>query len=228
MVTSNSVNRIIGNLFKFRPENDWNNYTQQMKFLFLANSIKDDNNKKAVLLSPCCSDTYKLFKNLIAPEDIGTSSYAEIKRLMGEHKNPKPNQIAERFKFNSRNCESNKSLSEYMAELCHLTQFCDYRTVLNMLQNRLVYGTNHNQIQQKLLSEGLSLTLERALSIAISVESAINQLSLTSQYQQQAPVSREEPTNIFRRTESKPDISCYHCNGNHKPETCPFKDKEYF
>ena len=124
---------------------------------------------------------------------------------MGEHKNPKPNQIAERSKFNSRNCKSNKSVSEYMAKLCHLTQFCDYRTVLNMLQNRLVYGTNHNQIQQKLLSEGLSLTLERALSIAISVKSAINQLSLINQYQQQAPVCREEPTNIFRTTESKPD-----------------------
>ena len=136
VVTSNSVNRIIGNLFKFGPENDWNNYIQQMKFFFLANSIKDNNNKKAVLLSPYCSDTYKLFKNLIAPEDIGRSSYAEIKRLMDEHKNPKPNQIAEWFKFNSRNCKSNKSLSEYMAELCHLTQFCDYRKVLNMHESQ--------------------------------------------------------------------------------------------
>ena len=46
------------------------------KFFFLANSIdiKDDNKKKAVLLSPCGSDTYKLFKSLEAPENIGKSS----------------------------------------------------------------------------------------------------------------------------------------------------------
>ena len=150
-----------------------------MEFFFLANSVEDDNKKKAALLSSCVSDTYKLFKSLVAPEDIGRSSYAEIKRLMGERKNPKPNQIAERFKFNSRNRKSNESISEYMVELCCLTQFCDYGMVLNdMLHDRLVCGVNQNQIQQKLLSEGSSLTLERALSIAISVESAINQSSL--------------------------------------------------
>ena len=104
-----------------------------------------------------------------------------------------------------------------MAELSRLTQFCDYRTVLNdRLRDRLVCGVNQNQ------SEGSSLTLKRALSIAISVESAINQSSLINQYQEQALASREEPT------ESKPDKSCYRCNGNHKPETCPFKDKECF
>ena len=86
-----------------------------------------------------------------------------------------------------------------------------------------------NQIQQKLLNEGSSLTLERALSTAISTESLINQSSLINQHQQQVPVSREEePTSIFKTTESKPDKSCYRCNGNHKPETCSFKDKECF
>ena len=155
-----------------------------MEFFFLANSIKDDNKKKAVLLSSCGSDTYKSFKSLVAPEDIGRSSYAEIKHSMGEHKNPKPNQITEQFMFNSRNHKSNESISQYMAKLCQLTQFCDYRTVLNdMLNDRVVCSVNHNQIQQKLLSEGLSLTLERALSFAISIESEINKSSLINQYQ---------------------------------------------
>ena len=156
--------------------------------------------------------THKLFKNL-APEDIGRSSYAEIRRSMGEHKNPTPNQIAERFKFSSRSRKSNEPISEYMGELRHLAQFCDYATALNdMLRGRLVCGVNHNQIQQKLLSEGSLLTVERALTIAMSVVSAINQSSLINQYQQQSPFSWEEPTNIFKTTESKPDKSCYRCN----------------
>ena len=141
--------------------------------------------------------------------------------------NPKPNHIAEEFKFNSRNRKTNESISEYLAELRCLTQFCDYGTVLNdMLRDKLLCGVNHNQIQQKLLSEGLPLTQEKALGIAISVESAISQSSLINQYQQQAPVSREEPTNILKTTESEPDKSYNHFNGNHKPETCQFKDKE--
>ena len=58
---------------------------------------------------------------------------------MGEHKNPKPNQIAKQFKFNSKNHKSNKSISKYMAGLRHLTQFCEHRIVLNdMLHDRLI------------------------------------------------------------------------------------------
>ena len=94
--------------------------------------------------------------------------------------------------------------------------------VLNdMLCNRLVRGVNHNQC------EGSCLTLERALSIAASVETAINQSLSVNQYQQQPPLNREEPTNIFKIIESKPDRSCC-CNANHKPERCPFKDKKCF
>ena len=72
-----------------------------------------------------------------------------------------------------------------MAELRCLTQFCGYGTVLNdMLRDKLVCSVNHNQIQQKLLSEGLPLTQEKVLSITTSVKSAMNQSSLINQYQQ--------------------------------------------
>ena len=145
MATRNSVNSIIGHLLEFKVYKDnWNNYIKQMEFFFLANSIDDDNKKKAVLLKSCGSDTFKLFKSLTAPNDLACSSYTNIKQLMSEHKNPKPNVIAERFKFNSRNRANNKSISDYMAELNRLTQFCDYGTVLNnMLRDRLVCGINY-------------------------------------------------------------------------------------
>ena len=55
-------------------------------------------------------------------------------------------------------------ISEYIAELCCLTQFCDYRMILN---DMLSDSVNYNQTQQKLLREGSSLTRERALSIAV-------------------------------------------------------------
>ena len=43
-----------------------------------------------------------------------------------------------------------------------------------MLRYRLVYGIKHERIQQHLLNEGDSLTLQRALDIAHSMESAIH------------------------------------------------------
>ena len=56
-----------------------------------------------------------------------------------------------------------------------------------MLRDRLVCGVNHSQIQQKLLSEGSPLTLEKALSIAISIEAAIKQ-SLINNHQQHSTI----------------------------------------
>ena len=110
MATSNSV---IGNLSEFILEkDDWNNYIEQMEFFFQANGIEESNKKKAILLSSCGSNTYKLFKSLAAPNELTNTSYENIKHLMNEHKNPKPNSIAERFKFNSRNRAENETISE--------------------------------------------------------------------------------------------------------------------
>ena len=71
------------------------------------------------------------------------------------------------------------------------------------------------------------MTLEKALSISIAVESAINQSSLISQHQAN-PINREDPPNVFKISESKSEKPCYRCNGNHRPETCAFKDKECY
>lgn len=55
---------------------------------------------------------YKLFKSLAALTVLTNASYEDIKHLMSEHKNPKPNSIAERFKFNTRNHTNDETISE--------------------------------------------------------------------------------------------------------------------
>ena len=117
-----------------------------------------------------------------------------------------------------------------MNELRLLTQYCDYGTVLNhMLRDRLVCGVNRSQIQQKLLGEGSSLTLEKALRFAISVEAAIKQSLLTNNHQQLSQKSNELQESVLKVTsEQKSEKLCYRCDGNHKPETCLFKEKECF
>ena len=137
--------------------------------------------RKLYYFCSCGSNTYKFFKSLAAPTVLTSTSYEDIKHLMSEHKNPKPDSIAKYFKFNSRYCADRETISEYMAELQFLTQYCDYGTLLNdMLQDRLVCSVNHSQIKQKLFCEGSSLMLEKALSIAITVEAAIKQSLLTT------------------------------------------------
>ena len=66
-----------------------------------------------------------------------------------------------------------------MVELRPLSQHCEYGDSLEeMLRDRLVCGVNHKRTQQRLLGEGASLTLQKALDIALSLESAIRQRQL--------------------------------------------------
>ena len=95
---------------------------------------------------------------------------------MKGHQNLERNPKAERFLFNSRNRKLNENISNYMVEVRRLSQYCECGDSLEeMLCDRLVCGVNHKRTQQRLLSEGASLTLQKALDIALLLESAIRQ-----------------------------------------------------
>lgn len=58
-----------------------------------------------------------------------------------------------------------------MAELCCLTQFCNYGTTLDkMLWDQLMWGINDESIQKKLLQEDLAL--QQAVKLAQGSETA--------------------------------------------------------
>ena len=101
---------------------------------------------------------------------------------MANHQDPKPNSIAERFKFNNRDRKPEKSVAEYIAELRRLAKHCNYVMILlemlDILQDQLDCGLKHERIQQCLPSEGDTLKLEKAIDTAQAMESAIKQLWL--------------------------------------------------
>ena len=49
---------------------DWELYTEQVGFYFLANGITETKKKKAVLLTNLSVETYQLAKNLVAPTQL--------------------------------------------------------------------------------------------------------------------------------------------------------------
>ena len=105
---------------------------------------------------------------------------------MTNHENPKRNPIAERFQFNMRNRKTGESVSQYMAELRRLSQYCEYSDSLDsVLRDRLVCGINHDRTQQRLLSEGGNLSLQKAMDISLSLESVIKQAAvIQNEFQQ--------------------------------------------
>ena len=80
--------------------------------------------------------------------------------------------IAERFRFHNRNQPKDESIADYIAELRRLTQFCEFGSGLSdALRDRLVCGMHCQRTQKRLLSDK-DLTLERAVAIAVSMETA--------------------------------------------------------
>lgn len=87
--------------------------------------------------------------------------------LLKNHYHPKPSEIVQRYKFDSRSRKPDESVLEYVAELRRLAQDCNYGDKLQqMLRDRLVCGISDERIQRRLLSEA-ELTFDKALSIAV-------------------------------------------------------------
>ena len=121
-----------GKIEEYNPDTDsWNEYVERLEHFFLANDIESKDKKKAILLSTGGARTYKLLRNLSAPEKPGNKTFDELVTLMRHHQNPKPSIIMERFKFNKRDRQTHESISTYMSELRRLSEFCEYGTTLD-------------------------------------------------------------------------------------------------
>ena len=123
-----------------------------------------------------------------------------------------------------RNRKTDESVSAYGAELWHLSQYSEYGNSLDsMLRDRLVCGINHDRTQQRLQSEGATLTLQKALDISLSLESAIQQSAIMHN-------DLRPKQEVVAKVEKKPNSTskCYRCDGQHSAKVCPFIEKQYF
>ena len=143
----------------------------------------------------------------------------DIVRKLKNHYDPAPLEITESFHFGMRNQPTDESISDYIVALKKLSIHCNYGEFFNRaLRDRFVSGLNNVKIQNKLLNT-LSLTLDTACNIAISMELAEKN-------------SREFRPNLGSGTEATSSVNkasmsdrgngnrqqgakCSPCNGNH-------------
>ncbi|XP_061594943.1 uncharacterized protein K02A2.6-like [Cololabis saira] len=164
---------LVGTLAAFDSQSQaWEEYIEVMEHFFVANEITEAERKRAILLSSVGSRTYSLMRNLLSPEKPGDMLYDDLTDLLQSHYNPKPSEIVQRFKFNSRTRAVNETVTEYVAVLRELAQHCNYGDKLKeMLRDRLVCGIADDRIQRRLLAEP-DLTFERVLKVAQAIETA--------------------------------------------------------
>ena len=217
-----------GTLSAFNPqEEDWSEYAERLSFYFTANGITTDAKKRAILLSSVGPSTFRLMRSLVLPESLDSVSFDDLVKKVKEHKEPPPSVIVRRFQFNTRNQKPGETFSEYVAVLRKAAEHCNFGNSLNeMLRDRLVCGIANGTVQKRLLAEK-ELTLDKAISLAQSVEIAekgAKDLQLPT-----ATKSSDSPLlKLTKRSEDKgtdKPKSCYRCGGKHLAPQCRFKSE---
>ena len=76
---------------------DWKSYTERLLQYFTANDIVDAGKRRAILLSSCGAATYRLIKDVIAPQTPTEVSFNEIVAKMTAHCQHPPFEIMQRY-----------------------------------------------------------------------------------------------------------------------------------
>ena len=92
---------------------DWTSYTERLQQYFTANDVAEEK-QKAILLSSCSIATYCLIKNLTAPAKPTDKTFAQLVQSVGEHYNPKPSEIVERFCFSTRILQPGETVATFL------------------------------------------------------------------------------------------------------------------
>ncbi|XP_039203196.1 vomeronasal type-2 receptor 26-like [Crotalus tigris] len=81
----------LGRLSEFdiaHPER-WSSYVAQVKNYFRVNQVQEDSLKAATLPCVCGQEIFDIAENLVAPVPLESIAYAELKRILREHFEPK-------------------------------------------------------------------------------------------------------------------------------------------
>ncbi len=163
-------------------------YIQRVQIHFAAADVPDGK-QRFVFLNSLSRKHYTLLANLVSPAAPNTKSLDELVDTLSKHFQPKSSIISERYSFHCRCQESDESLPDFVASLMKLIVRCDYESRIQqiLVRDRFVCGLTNESTRKRLLTEEDTLTLERALEIAISVEKATvqaKQIDLSHAYQQ--------------------------------------------
>ncbi|XP_056089857.1 uncharacterized protein LOC130069774 [Rhinichthys klamathensis goyatoka] len=214
---------MVGTVTPFDSQSQsWEEYCEILQHFFEANEITEAVKQKAILLSTVGSQTYSLLRNLLIPVKPGTKTFGELVELLKEHFNPKPSEIVQRFKFNSRSREEGETVLEYVAVLRKLAHDCNYGEKLTeMLRDRLVCGINDDRIQRRLLAEA-DLTFEKALKVAQAMETANKDVRDLQAKRSETSMSMRVHKTSVKQDESQ-SRACYRCGSlQHLANECRF------
>ncbi|KAK2727803.1 hypothetical protein QYM36_008330 [Artemia franciscana] len=168
-----------------------------------------------------------IFSTFVVP-DASENNPTEYPRLFKNHIEPSSNPIFERFKFHKRNQKEFETIEQYITDLKLVAQNCSYSQQDEMVRDQLIFGLKNDRLRERLLAEGGSLTLDRAVLICRTFQET--QAQLQTMHDEAKQTIKQEVDVVGRRvTDSRANKDCYFCGGPYSNEhRCPTRGKKMF
>ncbi|XP_049868244.1 uncharacterized protein LOC126368362 [Pectinophora gossypiella] len=203
----------------------WQTYKNRLEQWFIANDVKDEVKKRAILLSALSDGTYRLAADLALPKQLPNLPYEDITKLLDDHFTPKRTGFGDRYNFYTATQNIGETFTQFAARLRGLTAQCQFLNVEEALRDRFLMGMLSGPEKEKLFAQDFQvLTLAKAAELADSMRSA--RAVVTA-----AAASTQGPTHsdqMFKITKSAKNVDinkvqCSVCGyNNHDSSKCRF------
>lgn len=178
MVTSAKENKkrykmASGKLSEFDVVNgNWSTYCDRVEMYFLVNKVTEEL-KVPTIISIIGDTSYELIVNLCSPKKPSELEYAELKKLMQSHLEPKPSVLAERYRFRQYRQREGQTIAEFVSEIKKMARYCDFGANLNEnMRDQFVCGLLKEGMRHRLFLEDEKIDFEKAVSLAKAFEGA--------------------------------------------------------
>ncbi|XP_055699702.1 uncharacterized protein K02A2.6-like [Phlebotomus papatasi] len=208
---------LVPSLGPYNPDTSWESYRERLELWFEINDVTSDKKMRGFLLTEIGAEVYETVKGLVMPQKVQQLSYCELVEKIAGHFGPQRNVILERYNFMQRTQKPGETMTQFIAEICKLSQFCNFAELENMLRDRIVCGVLSDSLRKKLLSEK-DLTYKRACELARAEETAVKGL----EEMKFEPASSTSEAQIVAKIVRK---ICFRCNKQHESAECWAKDK---
>lgn len=118
MITNSILLNMIGNIEPYVPGNDFHEYLERLKHIFVFNEVSVAK-KVAFFLTFIGPEAYSVLNKLLMliPADPASKWYESSTKTLKDHFAPNINKISERFKFHKQDQKQGQSIAEYVVDL---------------------------------------------------------------------------------------------------------------
>lgn len=154
---------------------NFDTFVEKTNQFFEINDDIDERKKSYLLLNSVEDQIYQILCNRTYPYSPHEKPYTELLEILRQHYYIKTSVFRERIKFYNAIQKKHETILVWYGRVNELSAKCNFHQNFDaIILDRFVCGILCSEISDRLMEEDESLTLNRALQIAVEMEMAIN------------------------------------------------------